>query len=114
MAGVLKGLKVLDLTSGVAGPMAAMLLGDNGADVIKIEPPGGDPARHQPELKLGYKVWQRGKRSAFLDLHNADDRATLHALVRGADILIESFAPGDAAKHGADYAASPVTVATMP
>lgn len=104
MAGVLNTLKVLDLTSGIAGPMTTMLLGDNGADVIKIEPPGGDPARNQPELKLGYHVWHRGKRSAFLDLHNADDRAILHALARGADILVESFAPGDAAKHGVDYA----------
>ncbi|MGH6644735.1 MAG: CoA transferase, partial [Bradyrhizobium sp.] len=71
MAGVLEKLKVLDLTSGVAGPMTAMLLGDNGADVIKIEPPGGDPARHEPgPQQLGYTVWQRGKRSAFLDLAN--------------------------------------------
>jgi crotonobetainyl-CoA:carnitine CoA-transferase CaiB-like acyl-CoA transferase len=105
MAGVLENLKVLDLTSGVAGPMTAMLLGDNGADVIKIEPPGGDPARTlDGPQKLGYAVWQRGKRSAFLDLTNAADKDVLLALVKGADILVESYAPGEAAKLGIDYA----------
>ena len=103
-AGVLANLKVLDLTSGIAGPMTTMLLGDNGADVIKIEPPGGDPARHESgPQQLGYKVWQRGKRSAFLDLANADDKAVLLALVRDADILVESYAPGEAEKLGIDY-----------
>lgn len=105
MAGVLDGLRVLDLTSGIAGPMTTMLLGDNGADVVKIEPPGGDPARQLPgPHQLGYRVWQRGKRSACLDLRNPDDKATLLALVRTADILVESYAPGEAAKLGIDYA----------
>ena len=105
MAGVLQNLKVLDLTSGIAGPMTTMLLGDNGADVVKIEPPGGDPARTlDGPQKLGYKVWQRGKRSAFLDLANAADKDVLLALVRTADILVESYAPGEAAKLGIDYA----------
>ncbi len=105
MAGVLENLKVLDLTSGVAGPMATMLLGDNGADVVKIEPPGGDPARKQPgPQQLGYAVWQRGKRSACLDLTQAADRDVLLALVRTADILVESYAPGETAKLGIDYA----------
>jgi len=105
MAGVLNQLKVLDLTSGIAGPMTAMLLGDNGADVTKIEPPGGDPARSQPgPQQLGYHVWQRGKRSAFLDLHNDDDKKIFLALAQSADIVVESFAPGVAAKLGIDYA----------
>lgn len=105
MTGVLKDLKVLDLTSGVAGPMTAMLLGDNGASVTKIEPPGGDPARQTPgPQRLGYHVWQRGKRSAFLDLHNEADRKLVQALASQADILVESFAPGEAAKLGVDYA----------
>ena len=105
MAGVLQNLKVLDLTSGIAGPMTTMLLGDNGANVTKIEPPGGDPARHlDGPQKLGYAVWQRGKRSAFLDLANAADKDVLLALVKNADILVESYAPGEAAKLGIDYA----------
>jgi crotonobetainyl-CoA:carnitine CoA-transferase CaiB-like acyl-CoA transferase len=105
MAGVLDGLRVLDLTSGIAGPMTTMLLGDNGADVVKIEPPGGDPARTLPgPQQLGYRVWQRGKRSACLDLHQAEDKATLLALARTADILVESYAPGETARLGIDYA----------
>ena len=64
MAGVLDGLKVLDLSWGIAGPMTGMLLCDHGAEVTKIEPPGGDPFRHHP----GYRVWNRGKRSAIFDL----------------------------------------------
>lgn len=100
MAGVLDKLKVLDLSWGIAGPMTAMLLADNGAQVTKIEPPGGDPFRHQ----LGYKVWNRGKRSAVLDLKNAGDKAAFLALAKSADILIESYAPGVAARLGIDYA----------
>src|ERR1044071_5539584 len=99
MAGVLSGLRVLDLSWGIAGPMTAMLLGDNGADVIKIEPPGGDPFRNQ----LGYKVWQRGKRSAILDLKNAEDKKAFLALASAADILVESYSPGTAAKLGIDF-----------
>ena len=100
MAGVLSGLKVLDLTWGIAGPMTTMLLGDNGAEVTKIEPPGGDPFRGQ----LGYKVWQRGKKSAILDLKTAADKDVLLALVKTADILVESYTPGTTTKLGIDYA----------
>jgi crotonobetainyl-CoA:carnitine CoA-transferase CaiB-like acyl-CoA transferase len=99
MAGVLENIRVLDLSWGIAGPMTTMLLGDNGADVIKIEPPGGDPYRFQ----LGYKVWQRGKRSAILDLKNAADKEALLALVKTADIFVESYAPGVTRGLGIDY-----------
>ena len=99
MAGVLEKLKVLDLTWGIAGPMATMLLADNGAEVTKIEPPGGDPFRNQ----LGYKVWQRGKRSAILDLKNAEDKKAFLALAQTADVLVESFSPGTTDKLGIDY-----------
>jgi crotonobetainyl-CoA:carnitine CoA-transferase CaiB-like acyl-CoA transferase len=100
MTGVLSEVRVLDLTWGIAGPMATMLLADNGAQVTKIEPPGGDPFRGQ----LGYKVWQRGKKSAILDLKNAEDRKLFLALAEAADILVESYAPGTTEKLGIDYA----------
>jgi crotonobetainyl-CoA:carnitine CoA-transferase CaiB-like acyl-CoA transferase len=101
MAGVLNGIRVLDLSWGIAGPMTAMLMGDHGADVIKIEPPGGDPYRGQ----LGYKVWQRGKRSAVFDLKNAADKQSFLDLVKTADVLVESYTPGVTGKLGIDYAA---------
>ena len=100
MAGVLDGLKILDLPRGISGPMATMLLVDHGADVVRIEAPGDDPFREQ----AGYKVWNRGKRSAVLDLTDARDKATFLSLAAAADVVIESFAPGKAEDLGVDYA----------
>jgi crotonobetainyl-CoA:carnitine CoA-transferase CaiB-like acyl-CoA transferase len=100
MVGVLSGIRVLDLSWGIAGPMTGMLMADHGADVIKIEPPGGDPYRYQ----LGYKVWQRGKRSAVLDLKSIADKDSFLALVKTADVVIETYAPGVTTKLGIDYA----------
>lgn len=99
MTGVLSGLRVLDLSWGIAGPMAGMMLADSGADVVKVEPPGGDRFRGQ----LGYKVWQRGKRSVELDLKNPDDLTVFKTLAANADILLESFAPGKTRALGIDY-----------
>ena len=82
MPSVLEGLKVLDLSWGIAGPIAGMLLADHGADVVKIEPPGGDPFRGTP----GYDVWLRGRRSIELDLRGDSDRETFLSLVRSADV----------------------------
>jgi crotonobetainyl-CoA:carnitine CoA-transferase CaiB-like acyl-CoA transferase len=98
MTGVLDGVRVLDLSSGIAGPVAGMLLADHGADVVKIEPPGGDPRRGTP----GYDTWLRGRRSAELDLHDPSDRATFLALARDADVVLESFSPGVTARLGID------------
>src|SRR5256885_9495482 len=100
MASVLEGVKVLDLSWGIAGPVTGMLLADHGADVVKIEPPGGDPFRGTP----GYDAWIRGRRSAEFDLTADDDRATFHALARGADVVLESFSPGTTARLGIDAA----------
>ncbi|MFZ4110764.1 MAG: CoA transferase, partial [Polymorphobacter sp.] len=100
MAGVLRGLKVLDLSWGIAGPMTGMLLADHGAAVTRIERPEGDPF---PGL-LGYKVWHRGKRNAVLDLKDAGDHALFLRLVAYADVLVESCSPGVAAKLGIDFA----------
>ena len=69
MPGALEGLRVVDLTTGLAGPLATMTLGDHGADVVKVEPPGGDPHRSY----VGSVVTNRGKRSVVLDL---DDPAS--------------------------------------
>lgn len=99
MAAVLNEVRVLDLSWGIAGPMTTMMMADNGADVTKIEPPGGDPYRGQ----LGYRAWQRGKRSAEFDLKNADDKADFLALVKIADVLVESYTPGVTERLGIDY-----------
>ncbi len=99
MSGVLDGIAVLDLSTGVAGPMAAMLLADHGANVTKIERPGGDPGRAQ----ASWRVWNRGKRSAELDLSSDPGRDALIALASKADILIESFRPGVTTELGIDY-----------
>ena len=99
-ARVLDGVTVLDMSWGISGPATAMLLGDAGADVIKIERPGGDPFR---ALLSGYRVWQRNKRSVELDLRDPADHETFLALVDRADVVIESFAPGVSARLGVDH-----------
>ena len=98
--GILRDLDVLDLSWGIAGPMAGMLLADHGAGVTRIEPPGGDPFG---DLS-GTRVWLRGKRRATLDLRDDADRDVFLALARRADVVIESFAPGVAERLGIDHA----------
>jgi crotonobetainyl-CoA:carnitine CoA-transferase CaiB-like acyl-CoA transferase len=100
MTGPLGGLRVIDLSTGIAGPMATMLLADHGADVVKVEPPGGDPTRSN----TGARVWHRGKRSLTLDLDDPSHHEQLLALLDRADVLVESFAPGEAAALGLDWA----------
>ena len=79
------GIRVIDLTQGMAGPMATMVLADHGADVIKVEPPGGDWARGHLR---GFHMWNRGKRSIELDLTDSSHRADLAALVATADVVV--------------------------
>ena len=100
MTSVLEGIRVLDLSQGISGPIASMLLSDNGAAITKVESPGGDRFRALP----GSTAWLRGRRSVELDLVKAGDRATFHALVRSADVVLESFSPGRAVALGADAA----------
>jgi crotonobetainyl-CoA:carnitine CoA-transferase CaiB-like acyl-CoA transferase len=90
MAGALEDVRVLDLSVGIAGPLGVLLLAEQGADVIKVEPPGGDPYRAQP----GSTVWHRSRRSVELDLTAADGLAHFKDLVNGADVLVEAFSPG--------------------
>ena len=98
MSGVLEGIDVLDLSTGIAGPMTGMLLADHGARVTKIEPPGGDPTRSFS----GAQVWHRGKRSAVLDLRDAADHDRFLALASRADVVLESYAPGTTTELGID------------
>lgn len=100
MAGVLDGIRVLDISRGISGPMATMLLVDHGAEVTRIEAPGEDPFREQP----GYHAWNRGKRSAVLDLKDPADLDVVRALARRADVVVDSFPPGKAEALGVDYA----------
>jgi crotonobetainyl-CoA:carnitine CoA-transferase CaiB-like acyl-CoA transferase len=99
MPGPLDGLRVVDLSSHLSGPYCAMLLGDLGADVVKIERPGiGDDARKMPPFVEGegapFMLWNRNKRSVALDLKEPDGKAQFLALVKDADILVENFRPG--------------------
>ena len=92
MSGPLEGLRIVDCSRGMAGPRASGILVDYGADVIWVEPPGGDPCRaHMPAAT---SVFNRGKRSVILDLHAADDRAALLGLVDDCDVFIEGWQPG--------------------
>jgi crotonobetainyl-CoA:carnitine CoA-transferase CaiB-like acyl-CoA transferase len=95
----LDDIRVIDLSSGPAPGIATMILGDFGADVIKVERPGGDTMRSLPNAPM----WLRGKRSVVLDLTLPSEQARLHELVRGADVVVASFEPGHATALGADY-----------
>jgi crotonobetainyl-CoA:carnitine CoA-transferase CaiB-like acyl-CoA transferase len=105
----LHGIKVLDLTRFLAGPYCSMMLGDLGADVLKIEPPGGgDPTRLQgPPFVDGqgltFLATNRNKSSLVLDLKSADDFAKLEALIEQADVLVENFRPDVMPKLGLGY-----------
>ncbi|MDO9711115.1 CaiB/BaiF CoA transferase family protein [Paracraurococcus lichenis] len=99
MQGALDGLVVLDLTNFLSGPYCTMLLGDMGADVIKVErPEGGDDARRMPPFVDGrsqpFAVWNRNKRSITADLKNPEDVALVRRLALRADVLVENFRPG--------------------
>ncbi|MGF6174798.1 CaiB/BaiF CoA transferase family protein [Ensifer sp. 4252] len=100
--GPLEGVKVLDLSRLVAGNMLSLQLADFGADVIKIEPPAGDPLREWKDegLSLFWKTYGRNKRSVVLNLRETADREALWALVESADVLIENFRPGTLEQMG--------------
>ncbi len=104
----LRGLKVLDLTTHLSGPYCTMILGDHGADIVKVErPDGGDPLRLSPPFQEGesapFMLWNRNKRSIVLDLKNAADLLILKRMVEKADIMIENFKPGTVKRLGIDY-----------
>lgn len=99
-AGALSGIRVLDCGHYIPGPLLGMLLADQGAPVIKVERPGGDPARTEP----AFATWNRGKRSIVLDLKTAAGQDTARQLARDADILIENFRPSVAERLGLGWA----------
>ncbi|MEE9284577.1 MAG: CoA transferase [Dehalococcoidia bacterium] len=101
MAGVLSGFRIIDLTWGVSGPLATMLMADNGAEVVRITAPKSDPFSDH----LGYTVWNRGKKSLMLDLGGVEGIEVLHRLLPRTDALIESFQPGVADRMGFGYEA---------
>lgn len=104
MIKVLSGVRVVEQGTFITGPAAGMLLGDLGADVIKVEQPGsGDPFR---AFKGGlysphFQTYNRNKRSVTLDLKSAEDRATFDGLIADADVYIQNFRPGTAEQLGA-------------
>ncbi len=102
--GALDGIRVVDLTRILAGPFCTQLLADMGADVIKIEPPAGDPVRGQGVLVDGYSAYfaqfNRNKRSVVMDLYQDADKAALETLLRDADVLVENYRPGVLATMG--------------
>jgi formyl-CoA transferase len=107
MPAALEGIRVLDLSTIYAGPFAAMLLGDFGADVIKVEHPRGDPLRGHGHSKDGVGLWwktvARNKRTVTLDLSKAEGQELLRGLASKSDVLIENFRPGVLEKWGLGY-----------
>jgi len=109
MAGALEGIRVVDLSRVLAGPLVAMTLGDLGADVIKIEAPGGDDTRRwlPPADALGRAAYHhaanRNKRSIVLDLKRAPDLELARTLCERADVVVSNFKPGTLARFGLDY-----------
>ncbi len=112
MQGALSNIRVLDLTRGLTGPFATKLLADYGADVVKVEPPGGEPGRRlapfmgddpHPEKSGVFFMLNTNKRGITLDITTASGQAILRQLATRADIVIESLAPGFLAANGVGY-----------
>ncbi len=97
----LLGIRVVDFSMFVPGPFASAILADLGAGVVKVEPPRGDPGRSY--VPVQFNTENRNKRSLAVDLKKADSAAVVEKLVKQADIVIEGFRPGVAARLGIDY-----------
>jgi crotonobetainyl-CoA:carnitine CoA-transferase CaiB-like acyl-CoA transferase len=103
MGGVLNGIRVVEQGTFITGPCAGMMLADLGADVIKVESPDGDPYRSYQgdHYSPHFQAYNRNKRSIALDLKEAEERGLFDSLVREADVFIQNFRPGTAARLGA-------------
>ncbi|MCK2185237.1 CaiB/BaiF CoA transferase family protein [Halomonas getboli] len=104
-SGSLQGIRVIDLTRVISGPFCTQMLGDHGAEVIKVEPPGrGDIVRSQGNMVNGFSWYfaqfNRNKRSLTLDLRQEEGKAVLSRLLEDADVLVENFRPGVMARMG--------------
>ena len=99
MAQVFECITVLDFTRGMAGSITTMVMSDFGAEVIKVEPPGGDPFRSW----AGAIQWNRGKRSVILDLKTSEGQEKVQRLAQQADVVVENFRPGVTERLGIDY-----------
>ena len=107
MPGPLAGIKIVDLSQIVSGPMAATILADQGAEVIKVESPGGDPVRGlgpaKGDLSAMFIAVNRGKKGLSIDLKTDGGRAILERLLVGADVVIDNFRPGTMDRLGFGY-----------
>ncbi|HKS86985.1 MAG TPA: CoA transferase [Pseudolabrys sp.] len=103
----LSGLFVVDFTTLLPGPLATLMLAEAGADIVKIEAPGGENARRFPPLidaeSVAFAMLNRGKKSMTVDLKSPDDRARLIPLIERADIVVEQFRPGVMERLGLGY-----------
>ena len=106
--GPLEGIKIIDISTIVSGPLAASMLGDQGAEVIKVEPPfRGENARVMGPIKEGsgalFAVVNRSKRSLALDLKQEESKKIIYKLIESADVIIDNFRPGALERLGLDY-----------
>ena len=106
--GALEGVRVLELTHAWAGPYCAMMLGDMGAEIIKLEPPGGDPTHKTPPHFVNgestyYLSFNRNKRSISVDLQTEEGQDIVRQLARKSDVVIQNFKFGGVQKFGLDY-----------
>lgn len=101
----LAGIRVVELSHMVMGPACGMILGDLGAEVIKVEPPSGDNTRRLIGTGAGFfRMFNRNKKSLAVDLSRPDGLKIVHRLIASADVLVENFKPDTLAKYGLDYA----------
>jgi formyl-CoA transferase len=110
MSGPLAGIRVIDVTIAVLGPVATQILGDMGAEVIKVETPEGDPMRQigparNPGMAAYFLNLNRNKKSLVLDLKRPAAQAAMHRLAATADVFVHNMRPGAATRLGIDYPA---------
>src|ERR1700749_1986761 len=97
----LEGVRVIEMTHMVMGPTCGMILAQLGAEVIKVEPPAGDKTRSLGGMGTSFfPLFNRGKRSVVLDFEKAEDRETMHRLLKTADVFLENFRDGQLGRQG--------------